>query len=354
MKTNTFFLLFLAVVCFSANATIHTVNNNLNGPGTFTSIQAAHDAAASGDTIYVAPSPSAYTGADLSKKIAIFGAGMRPGEKKDNSAYSFLNGEIRCNDGSSNSIICGMLFNNQIIRVRNGANNVQVLRNYWSGGGNHIYFEGGSYTGWLIANNYFLNSCNGHCVNMNNNTVTNFLIINNVFAENTGCGVAFIGNFANSANCLFSNNLIYGQTNNDGGFTSCNNLIVENNIFYLAAPTGCANCVFNNNITFGTTQDALPYGSNTGVNNVANVDPQLTTFSPTKYDPYQNFQPAGGPARTGGVGGTQMGVYGGSGFNWRNSAVPPIPVIKNFSLTSGATVPAGGSLNIKVTSVKQD
>jgi hypothetical protein len=31
-----------------------------------------------------------------------------------------------------------------------------------------------------------------------------------------------------------------------------------------------------------------------------------------------------------------------------------IPVIKNFSITSGATVPAGGSMTIKVTSTKQN
>lgn len=353
MKTFSLLTFSLFASAFFAKATVHTVNNNLNGPGLFTSIQAAHDAATDGDTIYVAPSPSAYAGADLSKKIAIFGAGMRPGEKKDNSAYSFLNGEIRCNNGSSNSIICGILFNNNIIRVRNGANNIQVLRNYWSGGGNHILFEGGTYAGWLIANNYFVNSCNGHCINLQNQTVTNFLIVNNVFSENTGCNVALIGNFANSANCLFANNLVYGQTG-DGAFTSCSNLIVENNIFHTTGPTGCSNCVFNNNITFGTGQDDLPYGTNTGVSNVANTDPQLTSFSVTKYDPYQNFQPAGGPAKTGGVGGTQMGVYGGSGFNWNNSAVPPIPQIKNFSLTSGATVPSGGNITIKVTSTKQN
>jgi hypothetical protein len=350
-KLASVLLSFLATV--SAFATVRVVNNNLNGPGQFTTIQAAHDAASDGDTIYVAPSPSAYAGADISKKIALFGAGMRPGDKKDNSAYSFVNGEIRLNNGSANSVICGMLFNNHIIRVRNGANNIQILRNYWSGGGNHIFFEGGSYTGWIIANNYFLNSCNGHCINMQNQTVTNFLILNNVFAENTGCGISFIGNFVNSANCLFANNLVYGQSN-DVVFSSCSNLIVENNIFYTSGPAGCSNCVFNNNITFGTGQDVLPYGSNSGVNNVSNVDPQLTTFSATKYDPFQNFQPAGGPARTGGVGGTQMGVYGGSGFNWNNSAVPPIPQIRSFSLTSGATVPAGGSLNIRVISTKQN
>ena len=84
MKTSAFFLTLFSAVCFSnlsSFAKIHTVNNNLSGPGIFTTIQDAHDAAASGDTIYVAASPSGYAGASFSKKIAIFGAGMRPGEK---------------------------------------------------------------------------------------------------------------------------------------------------------------------------------------------------------------------------------------------------------------------------------
>ena len=199
---------------------------------------------------------------------------------------------------------------------------------------------------------------------MNNNTCTNFIIQNNVFAEISGCGiqngssVVAIKDFPNSANCIISNNLFYGGqgagvANNDQAFFNVKNFIIENNIFHTMGPVGVSNSVFNNNITFGTASNTLPYGSNAGSNNVIDTDPQLTTFSNATFTPNQNFQPAGGPSRTGAVGGGQMGVYGGS-FNWNNSAVPAIPVIKNFSITSGATVPAGGSMTIKVTSTKQN
>ena len=339
-----------------ANATIHTVNNNLNGPGIFTSIQAAHDAAANGDSLYLAASPSGYAGGTFTKKLAVFGAGMRPIEKKDNSATSFLVGGITLNSGSDGSQFVGINFNGQGLTIQSNVSNCQVLRNNFSSGSNMIIFGSGSFSGWLIANNFFSQTgCFSPTINGQNQTFTNFLIQNNVFNDNTGCPNSdfVLRGFGSTANCIFSNNLIYSDQAADGAFGSVSNFIMENNIFHTASPTGATNCVMNNNITFGTNQDALPYGTNSGLNNVGNTDPQLTTFSNAIKTPFQNFQPAAGPAKTGGVSGTQMGVYGG-GFNWNNSAVPPIPAIKSFSITSGSTVPSGGSMTIKVTATKQN
>ncbi len=339
-----------------ANATIHPVNNNLNGPGIFTTIQAAHDAATSGDTIYLAASPSGYAGATFAKKLAVFGAGMRPIEKKDNSASSFLISGIALNSGSDGSQFVGINFNGQGLTINNNVSNCQVLRNNFSSGNNMIIFGSGSYSGWLFANNYFNQSgCFSSTINGQNQTFTNLLIQNNVFTDNTGCQNAdfVLKGFGSTANCIFSNNLIYSDQAGDVAFGSVSNFVMENNIFHTASPGGATNCVMNNNITFGTNQDALPYGTNSGLNNVSNTDPQLTSFSNAIKTPFQNFQPAAGPAKTGGVSGTQMGVYGG-GFNWNNSAVPPIPAIKSFSITSGSTVPSGGSMTIKVTATKQN
>ena len=370
MKTSIFFLTLISSFCFgnlSSSATIHTVNNNLNGPGQFSSIQVAIDAAASGDTIYIASSPSNYTNPSLgrfvvSKKLTFIGVGMRPGEKKENTALSRIGHRFDLNDAAANgSSFIGLYFDgvSSAINVSASVSNCQVLRCWFDGSSTHMGFNSGSFTGWLIANNYFGMSC-GPGINMNNNICTNFIIQNNVIAETTTCGfqngIFPIMNFSNSANCILSNNLFYGgqgSGNSDQAFSNIGNFIIENNIFHTMSPAGAVNSVFNNNITFGTASNTLPYGSNSGANNVADTDPQLTTFSNSTFNPKQNFQPAGGPAKTGAVGGGQMGVYGGS-FNWNNSAVSPIPVIKNFSITSGSTVPAGGSMTIKVTSTKQN
>ena len=371
MKKVTSLFIALATVALSASATVHTVNNNLNGPGQFSSIQVAIDAAASGDTIYIASSPSNYGNPSLgrfvvSKKLTFIGVGMRPGEKKENSALSRIGSRFDISDVAANgSSFIGLYFDGvgSALNVSANVSNCQVLRCWFDGSSTHLGFNSGSFSGWLIANNYFGFNC-GPAINMNNNTCTNFIIQNNVFAEISGCGiqnggqVVAIYNFSNSANCIVSNNLFYGAqgegvSNNDQAFNNISYFIIENNIFHTMSPGGAANSVFNNNITFGTVANTLPYGSNAGSNNVIDTDPQLTTFSNATFNPNQNFQPAGGPAKTGGVGGGQMGVYGGS-FNWNNSAVPAIPVIKNFSITSGATVPAGGSMTIKVTSTKQN
>jgi len=348
-------------------ATVRTVNNNLNGPGSFTTLQRAIDSSSAGDTIYIASSPSNYTDVDgvfqVTKKLTFIGVGMRPGEKKENQALSRIGSRFDVTNTAANgSSWIGLYFAgvSSAINVNSGVSNCQVLRNWFDASSTYVTFNSASFSGWLIANNFFGLAC-GPAINLNNNTVTNFIIQNNVFGEASNCGfqngIAPIQNFSNSANCIVSNNLFYGQQNTgnfDVAFINCSNLLVENNIFHTMSPTGLSNSVLSNNITFGTTQNALPYGSNSGANNVANTDPQLTTFSVNNFDPRtQNFQPAGGDAKTGGVGGGQMGVYGGT-FNWNNSAVPPIPVIKNFSITSGSTVPAGGNITIKVTSTKQN
>jgi hypothetical protein len=366
-----FIVAFTAVAVSSVQARIRVVNNNLNGPGQFNRLQTAIDSSASGDTIYIAPSPSDYTDPNdgvfqVTKRLTFIGAGMRPGEKKDNSSLSRINSRFDVNNANaSGSVWMGLYFSSvgSAINVFSAqVTNCQVLRNWFDGSSSHIAFNSSSFSGWLIANNYFGINC-GPAISMNNNTVTNFIIQNNVFAEIGGCGVQngvyAITNFSNSANCLVTNNLFYGGqgagvANNDQAFNNCANMIVENNIFHTMSPAGLSNCVINNNITFGTASNTLPYGTNSGANNIADTNPQLTTFVNTTFNPNQNFQPqSGSPARTGGVGGIQMGVYGGS-FNWNNSAVPPIPQIKTFSITSGSTVPAGGSINIRVISTKQN
>lgn len=368
MKTLSSIITLTLAFSFASFATVHTVNNNLQGPGQFATLQAAIDSSSAGDTIYIASSPSTYTSPAgrfiVDKKLTFIGTGMRPGEKKDNSALSRIGARFDINNTAANGTSwIGLYFQaiGSAINVAGGVSNCQVLRCWFDGSSTHLGFNSSSFTGWLIANNYFVAGC-GPAINLNSNTVTNFIIQNNVFSENTTCGIANgiapIMNFSNSANCIVSNNLFYGGqgfgvANNDQAFSGCSNLLVENNIFHTMSPGGVSNSVFSNNITFGTAQNALPYGSNSGANNVADTDPQLTTFSNSNFSPNQNFQPASGPAKTGGVGGTQMGVYGGS-FNWNNSAVPPIPQIKNFSITSGSTVPSGGSITIKVTSTKQN
>lgn len=76
-KLNVFLTLSLAAA-FSANATVHQVDNNANSPGVFTTIEAAHDAAVAGDTLYVHGSETVYTSTDIEKQLTIIGEGALP------------------------------------------------------------------------------------------------------------------------------------------------------------------------------------------------------------------------------------------------------------------------------------
>ena len=68
--------LIVLVLCFlfvelSLFATVHTISNDPNNPAQYTDIQAAHDAAIEGDTLYVYGSPNSYEGTYTIKKRII-------------------------------------------------------------------------------------------------------------------------------------------------------------------------------------------------------------------------------------------------------------------------------------------
>ena len=65
----------LAGTCTSAYAKIWRVNNNNGVAANFTTLQAAHDGAASGDTLHIEASPNSYGTLNVSKKLTIIGVG---------------------------------------------------------------------------------------------------------------------------------------------------------------------------------------------------------------------------------------------------------------------------------------
>jgi hypothetical protein len=78
MKTN-LLLLVATFMVIIANATILTVNNNPAGFAQYNTIQAAINAAESGDTILVHGSETVYAGFTINnKKLAIIGPGVFP------------------------------------------------------------------------------------------------------------------------------------------------------------------------------------------------------------------------------------------------------------------------------------
>ncbi len=61
------------------------------------------------------------------KKLAVFGACMRPIEKKDKSETGFLIGVITLNSGSDGSHLLGISFNGHGLTINSNVSNCQVL-----------------------------------------------------------------------------------------------------------------------------------------------------------------------------------------------------------------------------------
>ena len=57
------------LTCSLSFAKIWRVNNNIGITANFTTLQAAHDGAAAGDTVYLESSPTSYGGLNCTKKL---------------------------------------------------------------------------------------------------------------------------------------------------------------------------------------------------------------------------------------------------------------------------------------------
>ncbi|MEO7081695.1 MAG: hypothetical protein ABIY71_09215, partial [Flavobacteriales bacterium] len=85
-----------------ANATVYTVSNEPGYPAQYNNLQAAHDAAAGGDTLYVTPSATNYGDLSVDRAITVIGGGY--GTSGAHSQFS----SIYCLAGSSGSRFIGL------------------------------------------------------------------------------------------------------------------------------------------------------------------------------------------------------------------------------------------------------
>ena len=315
-----FLLLSLAVICICSTsfAKIWRVNNNSGVTADFTTLQAAHDGASSGDTIYLESSPNAYGGLNCSKKLAIIGTGYFLDQNTDLQAFALsakISG-INFNAGSEGSSVEGVDFNgssmsiyvNDIVVRRNrfsqdanpssqniytgtvninsGASNILITQNFgiW-------ITSNGSSTGILISNNYIIYSLNYGgtvaSVNLNANTVA--IIKNNIFGR--GVVTAFNSNI--------SNNIMI-----DGSLSGSGNLISNN----IGNSTQFGNTNGNQqNITMTTVFEGT--GSNDGVFKLKSGSPAIGAgYGSTSANP------------------VDCGIFGGT-TPYKLSGLPAIPSI---------------------------
>jgi len=320
----------LYVNCFGK---IWRVNNNSGITADFTTLQAAHNGANAGDTIYLESSPTSYGSLTASKKIIIIGTGYFLDQNTGLQAFTLtskvgsitLNGVSSGNPsgGSSGSIIEGLTFEGNTVYVN--ANDIVIRKNYFgSFNGNSPDWTTGAINigyNWSVSNTII--SQNFACYINNNQPSTGILIMNNfieyglAYGEGTTnqCLVLHVNTIAIVKNNIFRRGAVLAYNSN---FT--------NNIMYTGYFSGSGNLISNN--LAGVTQ----FGTSDG--NQSNVSMASVFELAGSYDAFYKLK-AGSPALGAGYGSTAQnpvdaGMYGGS-TPYVLSGIPAIPSIYFFA-----------------------
>jgi len=329
---------------FNSNATILTVDNNVDAPaGVYTEVQLAADAANPGDSLYIVGSTVSYGVLNVKKELHIFGAGYKP--NKQNAISTKLNVHLWLSviDIPSGSSVSGV---EGYIDVSNGLagsilENISISRCQGS-----VSFNGGN----LIKNCTITNNRITTLPVNGATPLTNVLISNNLISyPSVMCGVG--------STVVIKNNLFFE------GSTSFGNTIVTNNIFYGSShSTVSSNVTYNNNITFGSVDNNLVLtGTNNGGGNFIGVNPSFVNVPAVNYNDTYNYNLLlTSPGIAAGTDGTDIGIYGGayawpeggatSGDGYMYAQEADIPQVNQMNVQN-ASVPLNGTLNVTVTGI---
>ena len=339
MKTI-FPLLIVTLLVSQTFAKIWRINNNPGISADFTTLQAAHDGALSGDTLHLEPSPNTYGALTATKKVVIIGPGYAL-STNNNLQYTNVTSktdEINFEIGSENSVIMGIQCTSNSIYVK--TSNISIIRNSLSG----IYI---THSNSVTSGTY---NISGTYIREN--------WVGIVYSELNNGGVAhnFTGTLI-SANILISG--ISMQTpatiiSNYIGTLTCKNSIVTNNIVKFNN-TSCSNdacnlfqITFNNTINNNVFTDVANPGNQgnyqNGQNNIFNpglANVIVGTFNTAETD-YQLLPTS--VAIGAGTGGIDAGPFGGG---YTLSGTPSIPSIYNLLVAPTGSTTNGLNVTVK-------
>ncbi|HNV30465.1 MAG TPA: hypothetical protein PKJ83_15070 [Cyclobacteriaceae bacterium] len=313
----------------------------------FTNLQAAHDGATAGDTLYLIGSPVNYitTKVTVTKKLIIIGPGYFLSENPDtqtNVASAFLNNtaggvceELEFAAGSEGSVLMGIeiigrlvINTNNILIKRNhirqegacgltmvtiNGSNILFVQNFVDGNLNApvplIQVAAGK-SGIAIGNNYFFHSC-------------------------SGCGGGVLALESPSTSSLeVSNNIFVGGIN-------VANAIVQNNFFNSDNSFTASASLVRNNIH---TNGYLPAGNG----NINSSSLGLRFVDTGSTDGRWKLKPTS-PGLGAGFGGVDVGIFGGP-EPYVLSGIPPIPTIYSLAAPAVGEKNTGLPIQIKVKS----
>lgn len=318
--------------------TIFIANSNggaMGGTNVFTgagAITSAVAAAVSGDIIYVVPSNVTYNSLSVHKALTIIGGGFNPeqagGVATTISSISVSSSQVRLSGLVTQSIYISSTYSNIMIdkcRVNNVAAATPSSSN-------------------IIIQNSILGETGGPSQTaISLQTGSGGIKISNNIIYATGFGVAI--STLNAA--TIENNLFVGSAS---AFNAVANCSIKNNIFFGLTPADNGTLVGNDqqhNISYNTSNNNFPTSNgSTSTNNIANQNPAFTNFSigPTFNFNHDISLQIGSPAIGSGLGGTDMGVFGG--LNPFDVYGTPLPIVT--SIAAPNTVPQGSNLNVQI------
>ena len=312
------------LTCSLSFAKIWRVNNNIGITANFTTLQAAHDGAATSDTLYLESSPTSYGALTSTKKLAIIGTGyfldVNPGLQAF-ALPSKVDG-ITLNAGSEGTSIEGLSLNGSAVSI-NGVNNIVIRRN-------HFGSFNGAIPDYVVGSVYISNGASNIFITQNyvlaiynNAASTGILISNNLLSFNSYYGEV------TTAQCIQLNVNTVGIIKNNiirRGRVTAYNSSITNNVMFTGFLDGSGNLISNN------IANSTQFGNTDG--NKQNVEMSTVFESTGSYDAYFKLK-TGSPAIAAGYGSTAQtpvdcGMFGGSG-SYVLSGIPAIPSIYFFA-----------------------
>jgi hypothetical protein len=323
----------LALLCLLLNsqqslAKIWRINNNPGVTADFTDLQAAHNGAASGDTIHIEGSPTSYGAATFNKKLIVLGPGYFLDERPNTQALlqSGKTGTITFNMGSEGSVVMGLdflssgisIFTDDILIRRNKFSSPNGTTPDYSIGVINLYYH--SNNSAIPSNNVIISQNYGVKIAVNYAS-TGVLITNNYIAFEAW------GGDATTSTCLAANASAI--------------LLVQNNIFrrgkVLTYNSNFTNNIMVNGQFEGTGNlSSTQFGTTNG--NQSNVT-MTNVFVGVATDVTAEGQwklKVGSPAIGAGYGSTagnpiDCGMYSGQNIYVLNG-MPSMPAIYSFEV----------------------
>jgi hypothetical protein len=325
------------LLSLSAEGKIWRVDNNPANAADFRTLQAAHDGAAAGDTLYVAGSASGYSTLVCAKQLFVFGPGYFLEENAGMQArpLSARTSNVEFASGSEGSLITGMDIRNPVLVW---VGNITIKRNRLTntnGFSNPLIELKSNVANVAISQNHIDNqfaSALSHGIELELGIAG--AIVKNNYIRASAAGGADAISMLSTSTAEISHNVI------DGDLTIFNSTF-HNNIQVNGAFSATA-CDVRHNIGHDT-QFANADG------NQQNVSTGALFLAAGSADGQWQLR-EDSPAKGAGTSGADLGMYGGA-TPYVLSGLPAIPVIYFFTAPSAGSPTSGLLIQIKVRSV---